>query len=64
MSVAEILAYATFAVNLLLLPLMKLLWDIKIEVTKLNGRIVTLERHARAIERRHELVDHENREQK
>ena len=46
------LAYANFALNLLILPLLKVLWDIKIELTRLDTqfdnylkRLERLERH-------------------
>lgn len=46
------LAYANFALNLLILPLLKVLWDIKIELVRLDtqlgnylARLERLERH-------------------
>ena len=46
------LAYANFALNLLILPLLKVLWDIKIELMRLDTqlgnyltRLERLERH-------------------
>ena len=51
-NVPEWILYANFALNLLIVPLLKVLWDIKIELTRLDGKVESylnrlerLERH-------------------
>ena len=57
----EWLPYANFSLNLLLLPLAKVLWDIRIELARINGRITAVEQRVDSIDRRHELSDNYNR---
>jgi len=57
MNIPEWLPYANFALNLFIIPLLKILWDIKIELTKINGRVMAAERRLDAIDRRHEMIN-------
>jgi hypothetical protein len=50
----EWLAYANFALNLLLLPLLKILWHVKIDLARINGKIQAHQDRLDAIDRKHE----------
>ena len=50
----ETLAYASFALNLLLLPLLKILWDVRAELIRLNGQVSN---HKERLERLERMQD-------
>ena len=52
----EWLAYANFALNLLIIPLLKILWDIKIELTRLDTKMENHLQRLERLERSHDEV--------
>ena len=50
----EWLAYANFALNLLIIPLLKVLWDVKMELVRMNQK---LESHVESDERRFKRLE-------
>mgnify|MGYP001616742495 FL=1 len=50
------LPIATFALNLLIIPLLKVLVDIRIELTRINGKIQAHEQRLDRIERHTEVL--------
>lgn len=55
--IAELLPIANFALNLVILPLAKWMWDIRVEVTRINGRLNALEDRMNRIDGRHDALD-------
>ena len=53
----EWMLYSNFILNLLIIPLLKVLWDIKIELTRLNGKLDSHDHRLGMIERRHGKVE-------
>ena len=53
----EWLAYANFGLNLLLIPLVKWVWDVRVDLARLNGRTKTLEERLDRIDHRHDARD-------
>jgi len=53
----EYLPLANFVLNLLFFPLLKLLWDIRVELVTLNGRVRELEHRGDRVDKRHDAMD-------
>lgn len=51
------LPYANLALNLLILPLLKVLWDIRMELVNINGRMAALTQRVDRIDHRHDAID-------
>lgn len=57
MHVPEWLPVANFILNLIIIPLAKILWDIRGEMIRQNGRLSTAIERLERIEHRHDQID-------
>ena len=53
----EWMPYANFMLNLLIIPLLKVLVDVKIELTRINSELHSHHARLETIERKHERED-------
>ena len=52
----DYLPLANFILNLVILPLAKWMWDIRVEVTKINGRVNAVEERIERLERQQDAT--------
>ena len=58
----EWIPYANLALNLFILPLAKWMWDIRVDVAKINGRLTAVESRIDRVETRHDSIDANRRD--
>lgn len=57
MQVPEWLPVANFLLNLIIIPLAKILWDIRGEMIRQNGKLSAAVERLERIEHRHDAID-------
>lgn len=53
---SEWVPYLTLALNLLILPVMKMVWDVRAELIRLNGKTQAHEQRLDRLERQQDIV--------